>query len=207
VGNLILVLLVIYWAFQQWKNFANPPRIDKVIAIIRVAPFFWLTVYFHRVVSFYLSIFFFSSPHLSGRTLDVYHTSTHGVALVWIRMQVWNVLHAARWKYRMQKSPSGTTSLGYIFASKARIDNRKKRLLSSNISSRCFQNMVNFGPLTAEISSGVWGTPANFNGFRVLAALLHDSQVMSISQTLRRWKEGATYIRQATITSLLFFLA
>ena len=33
--------------------------------------------------------------------------------------------------------------------------------------------MVNFGPLTAEIGSGVWGTPANFNGFRVLAALLH----------------------------------
>jgi len=33
--------------------------------------------------------------------------------------------------------------------------------------------MVNFGPLTAEIGSGVWGTPANFNRFRVLAALLH----------------------------------
>ena len=34
--------------------------------------------------------------------------------------------------------------------------------------------MANFGPLAAaEIGSGVWGTPANFNGFRVLAALLH----------------------------------
>ena len=33
--------------------------------------------------------------------------------------------------------------------------------------------MVNFGPLAAEIVSLVWGTPANFNGFRVLAALLH----------------------------------
>jgi len=32
--------------------------------------------------------------------------------------------------------------------------------------------MVNFGPLTAEIGSGVWGTPTNFNGFCVLAALL-----------------------------------
>ena len=28
--------------------------------------------------------------------------------------------------------------------------------------------MANFGPLTAEISLGVWGTPANLNGFRVL---------------------------------------
>jgi len=36
--------------------------------------------------------------------------------------------------------------------------------------------MVNFGLLMAEICWRVWGTPANFNGFRVLAALLHDTQ-------------------------------
>jgi len=35
------------------------------------------------------------------------------------------------------------------------------------MSSRCPHNMVNFSPLMAEIGSGVWGTPANFNGFRV----------------------------------------
>ena len=45
--------------------------------------------------------------------------------------------------------------------------------------------MVNFGLLAAEIVSGVWGTPATFKGFRVLAALLHGCQVVSISQTLR----------------------
>jgi len=33
--------------------------------------------------------------------------------------------------------------------------------------------MANFSQLAAEIGSGVWGTPANLNGFRVLAALLH----------------------------------
>jgi len=32
--------------------------------------------------------------------------------------------------------------------------------------------MVNFGPLAAEIGLVVWGTPANFNSFRVLAMLL-----------------------------------
>jgi len=32
------------------------------------------------VSSFYLLLF--SSPNLSGRRLDVYHTSTHGMALV-----------------------------------------------------------------------------------------------------------------------------
>ena len=43
--------------------------------------------------------------------------------------------------------------------------------------------MVNFGPLAAEIVSLVWGTPANFSGFRVLAALLHDTLVVGVSQT------------------------
>jgi len=57
-----------------------------------------------------------------------------------------------------------------------------KKFSSSNMSSRCPRNMVNFGP-AAEIGSGVWGTPANFNGFRVLAASLHGSQVVSVSQT------------------------
>jgi len=88
-----------------------------------------------------------------------------------------------------KKSPSAhhhTTLSGYIFAIKACIDNRKKNLLSSNISCRCPHNMVNFGLVAAEIGQVVWGTPANFNGFRALAALLHGSQVVSVSQTLRR---------------------
>jgi len=46
--------------------------------------------------------------------------------------------------------------------------------------------MVNFGPLAAEIGWLVWGTPTNFNGLRVLAALLHGTQVVCVSQTLRR---------------------
>jgi len=47
-----------------------------------------------------------------------------------------------------------------------------KKLLSSNMSSRSSHNMVNFGPLAAEIVSLVWGT-TNFNWLRVFAALLH----------------------------------
>jgi len=31
--------------------------------------------------------------------------------------------------------------------------------------------MVNFGPLVAEIDWWVWGTTANFNGFRVVDSL------------------------------------
>jgi len=100
---------------------------------------------------------------------------------------MWLAGNAGRKKIA-KKSPSAhrrTTLLGYIFATKARIDNRKKNLLGSNISSRCPHNMVNLGLLAAEIDPVVWGTPANFDGFCVLAALLHVCQVVSVGQTLR----------------------
>ena len=85
---------------------------------------------------FYLSIFFFfliSSPILSRRILDVHHTSTHGVAL--LRICNACLKCAARGSLKIQdakmakKSPSGhhpTTLSGYIFATKACIDNRKQ---------------------------------------------------------------------------------
>jgi len=44
--------------------------------------------------------------------------------------------------------------------------------------------MANFGPLAAEIVSLVWGTPANFNGFRVLASLLQRRRSTEANQTL-----------------------
>jgi len=87
-----------------------------------------------------------------------------------------------------KKSPSGhhrTTLLGYIFTIKACIDNRKKNLLSSNISSTCPHNMVNFGPSVAEIDPVVWGTLQISMGF-ASASLLHGTLVVGISQTLRR---------------------
>jgi len=45
-------------------------------------------------------------------------------------------------------------------------------------------SMVNFGPLTAEICWRVWGTPTNFNGFLVLASLLHRRRSTEVNQTL-----------------------
>jgi len=60
-----------------------------------------------------------------------------------------------------KKSPSAhhrTTLSGYIFATKARIDNRKKNLLNSNTAFIRPHNMMNFGPQMAEICWRVWGT-------------------------------------------------
>jgi len=108
----------------------------------------------------------------------------------------WNLAwySAARWSRRNSPSVHHPTTLSAcIFATKACINNRKKLLLlfnnffpivdtclgckdtgreslfnNSNTSCPCPHNMVNFGPLAAEIGSGVWGTPANFNGSCVL---------------------------------------
>jgi len=79
--------------------------------------------------------------------------------------------------------------LGYIFATKGRTNNRKKNLLSSNISLTCPYNIVNFGPPAAEIVSLGWGTPANFNGFCVLAALLH-SQTAALNRGRHLYTAG-----------------
>ena len=90
---------------------------------------------------------------------------------------------AARGSLEMQdpkiakKSPSGhhrTTLSDCIFATKARIGNQKELVKQQ------------FGPLTAEIDPVVWGTPANFNKFRVLAALLHGTLVVGLSEILQR---------------------
>jgi len=93
-------------------------------------------------------------------------------------------------KYRMQKiakkSPSAhhsTTLWGYIFATEA-CNNSRKKLLTGNIFFICLHNMVNLGSLTAEICWRVWGTPANFNGFRVLPSLLQRRRSLEANQTV-----------------------
>ena len=66
-------------------------------------------------------------------------------------MQVWNLLRAAHWKCRTQTVKNvtfghhRTTLLGYIFATKAHIDNWKN-LLNSNVSPTWPQNMVYLRP-------------------------------------------------------------
>jgi len=84
---------------------------------------------------------------------------------------------------RNSQSHHRTTLSGYIFTTKACIDNWKK-LLNSNISSTCPHDVMNFGPLTAEISWRVWGTPANFNRFHILASLLHRRCSTEVNKTL-----------------------
>jgi len=89
-----------------------------------------------------------------------------------------------------------TNLLGYIFATQAY--RQSEKMLNSNISCICPHNTVNFGTLAAEIGSVVWGTPANFNGFRVLASLLYIRRSAEANQTLHDvWPSPALVHRQS----------
>jgi len=134
---------------------------------------------------FFFSLSFFRSPNLSGHRVDAYHTSTHGEALV----QIYN----ARLKCAARKTDAKNRHLGTI-AQLCQAESSQQRHVSTigkkhvkpQYVLHMSHNMANFGPLAAEIGMGVWGTPANFNSFRVLAALLHTTLVVGGSQTLRR---------------------
>jgi len=117
-------------------------------------------------------------------------------------MQVWNLLHAARWKRRTQKSrqksPSGhhrTALSGYMSSQLRHVSTIGKKSLSSNMSSTCPHNMVNFGLLAAE-TVDQFGIPCKFQLVSRLGSVTALHLVVGVSQTLRRWTEGATYIRQ-----------
>jgi len=89
-------------------------------------------------------------------------------------MQVWNVLHAARWNTG-RKKVAKNRQLGTIAQTCRAVSSQLghlstigKKLVKQQYFSTCPHNMVNFGLLAAEIGWPVWGIPANFNSFRVL---------------------------------------
>ena len=154
------------------------------------------------MVSFYLLSF--SSPSLSGRTLDVYHTTTHGVALVGIYLECRPEMCGTRLAEMQDPKSRQNRHRGTIaqfcramYSQPRHVSTIEKILLSSNMSSTCPHNMVNIGPLAAEICWRGWGTLANFNGFRVLTALLHGSQVVSVQPVIPYLITGNT-ARSAT---------
>jgi len=147
------------------------------------------TLYFCPVIYiFYL--LFYSLPNLSGCQLDVYHTSTHDVALCEFRMHVRNVLHTARWKYRTQKiaicAPSDMSLSGYIFVTEAHIDNRKNLIKQQYLLHMSLQ----YGEL--------WPT----NGWDPLASLGHPSKFQRVSRLCSVTARHSSSGRQSNFAAL-----
>ena len=113
-------------------------------------------------------------------------------------MQVWNMLHAARWKCRTQKSPSGhhrITLSGYIFTTKAHIDNRKK-VVKQRYVLHMSPQYGELRPTNGWDPSGSLRHPCKFQQVSRLGSITAGHLVVGVSQTLQHWTEGATYVRQ-----------
>ena len=117
-------------------------------------------------------------------------------------MQVWNLLHAARWKHRTQKVAK-KRHLGTI-AQLCRAISLQLRHVST-IGKKLVkqQYVLHMSPQYGELrpTSG-WdrftslGYPCKFQLVSSLGSITARCLVVGVSQTLRRWTEGATYIRQ-----------
>ena len=97
-------------------------------------------------------LLFYSWPNLSSRRLDVYHTSTHGVALVCIQNAC--LKYAARGSLKIQDAKNryfGTIAqLCRAVSSQLRhVSTIGKNMLNNDTSPTCAHNMVDFGLLTA----------------------------------------------------------
>ena len=78
------------------KNGAVPPvtplgvRPQKLTTLLVKICYFMVALYNRETIYIFMLWFvlssFFSSPNLSGRRLDVYHTSAHGVVLVMVAL-------------------------------------------------------------------------------------------------------------------------
>ena len=99
----------------------------------------------------------------------------------------WSSFSGTFWHHRTNLS-------GYIFGTKACINNRKKNSLNSNTSSACPDNIVNFDLLTAEICLRVWGTAADFNGFHILAT--KNRELHKMVKTLPIFYESDVWFRR-----------
>jgi len=156
------------------------------------------------LLSFFF-LFFFPSPNLSGRRSEIGCLPWCGLSA---NLECRSEACCARLAENTgRKKAPESRHLGTIpqlcraISSQLRhLSTIGKKLLSSNISSTCPHNMVNVGPLAAEIVLLVWGTPANFNGFRVLAALLHGTLVVGVSQTCGVEQTASPIFCRADIT-------
>jgi len=163
-----------------------------------VSSFLWPPYGIEQVIIFsYCGFFFFFFFFLSSFFPRLFSAVAHWMSTIlphtmWpqceFRRHVWNVLHAARWKYRMQRSPKirrlrTIAQLCPAIPSQLRhVSTIGKQLVKQQ---HLLHMSSQYGELTADIGLLVWGTPANFNRFRVLASLLYRRRSPEANQTVR----------------------
>ena len=132
---------------------------------------------------FYLSsIFFFSSPNLSGRRLDVYHTWCGLSANLECMSEMWCTRLAEN--TGLKKSP-----FWHHWQSEKKLVKHRYLLHMSSWYGELWP--TNGWDLLASLRH-----PYKFQQILRLGSVTARHLVVGVSQTLRRWTEGATYVRQ-----------
>jgi len=173
------------------------------------------TLYFYFVLFLLLLSSFFSSPKLSGCKLHVYHTSTHGVALVQFRMQVWNVLHAARWKCRTEKIAICAPSCNFVrlyLRNEGMYQQSEKNLLNSNISFTWSQQYCELRPTSGWDRLASMGHPSKFQrvshlGFITAATSLTAGQPNFVRCLAVFWAGTVYTVSHKKGANLFWFMA
>ena len=131
------------------------------------------------LLSFFCPSLFFLAYSQRSQTGCLPYTSTYDVALVSANLECMPEMCCTRLTETQDAKIAKIRhirTIAQLFRAVSRnygmYRQSENKLLNSNMSSTRRHNMVNVGPVTAEIVSGVLGTPANLNGFRVVASLL-----------------------------------
>ena len=117
-------------------------------------------------------------------------------------MQVWNLLHAARWKHRTQKVAKnrhlGTIAqLCRAMSSQLRhVSTIGKKLVKQQWVLHMSSQYGELRPTSGWDRFGSLGHPYKFQRVLRLGSVTARHLVVGVSQTLRCWTEGATYVRQ-----------
>ena len=118
-------------------------------------------------------------------------------------MQVWNLLQAARWKHRTQKSrqnrhlgtiaqlcPAISSQLRHVSTIGKKLD-KQQYVLHTSPQYGELRHISGWDRLVASL-----GYPCKFQVVSRLGSVTARHLVVCVSQTLRRWTEGTTNIRQ-----------
>ena len=202
---------------MRWQVQLCDPLLKLAIEISQIEPWLWppyaigqaiifLTCDFYLLVLLLISFFF---PRLISAVRDwMFIPYFHTWCGLSANLECMSEMCCTRLaeKYRTQKiailAPSHKF-VGLYLRSQGMYRQSEKNLLNNDTSFTWPHNMVNFGLLTPEICSRVWGTPANFNKFRVLAALLRSTLVVGVSQTLSVEQRALLIFGRAAITLII----
>ena len=158
----------------------------------------------HYIFALWLLLSFFSSPNLSRRRLDIRHTSTHGVALVSANFRCRYETCCTRLAENTgRKKVAKSRHLGTIVQFCRAISSQLRHVSTIGKKLVKQQYVLHMSPQYDELrpTSGwdrltSFGYPCKFQLVSRLGSVTARHLVVDVSQTLRRWTEGATYIGQ-----------